>query len=395
MKNLKPKPNIPKSENKVHKMQDCSTTTTGNAVKNKNMPRKSNADISETLKQWDQLLSKTNVFGCNRPTPARDTAKVPKCAELASNNNESLNPKTKINNPKPETAHAEQVIIPKKMNDKKKSNLKTKKSMVEKSKITVTNKSDYTKEEIEKLNNHIKQLNEQLKQVMNELSDEKHKCQNMKAEKKNELRYKEKLDIVLAEKDDLRKRLKECELLLSKSEEKMNSISEESERKAVNYSETYKKIEEDRQKEWNRHQIELESQNTEYQKALCRKTQFIQHLEFTIDCLTQEKHDFKNSQIEITKSNSQGSEELEMCKNQLNRLSNIVENMTSQFSTAEASFQQKIMEMRNTIAEKDEVIDSLKSKLFHQPETTLNSAREMTTDILNFGSLLDYNNCKW
>jgi archaellum component FlaC len=97
--------------------------------------------------------------------------------------------------------------------------------------------------------------------------------------------------------------------------------------------------------EWNEYQKKLENQNTEYQKALCRKEQFIKHLEFNIDSLTQ---DLENNKIHVkcTKSNLHESNELEACKNKLETLANIVANMTCKFATAESSYQHEITEMR-------------------------------------------------
>lgn len=98
--------------------------------------------------------------------------------------------------------------------------------------------------------------------------------------------------------------------------------------------------------EWNEYQKQLENQNAEYEKALCRKEQFIKHLEFVIDSQEEQKLESNKLNIGCTESNLRGSEDLEMFKNPPENLSSIVADKKYKHATAEPPYKQEIKESR-------------------------------------------------
>ncbi|XP_022180205.1 protein hook homolog [Myzus persicae] len=267
--------------------------------------------------------------------------------------------------------------------------------------LSNTNDIEPLKIEMEKMYNYMEQLNDKLKTVTAELSNEKSSIvlmnsataalaldnlvyQNLELEQKirEGFSYKEKLDTatmelenVIIEKNDLLKRLEESEVALASANEKIQVLSERSD--DFEYAEKIKEIEDERLG-WNAYQLQLENQISENNKALSRKEEYINHQEYMIENLTQEK---QNLEIRLNKPvlelKYHQSEEIENYQNKIKQLSETISDTKNLLVTNKKSHEIEVSEMRDRIRELEKLVGT-KTDLIHQQNMTLNLMREIT-----------------
>ncbi|KAF0703046.1 protein hook [Aphis craccivora] len=232
--------------------------------------------------------------------------------------------------------------------------------------LSNTNKYELLKHEMEKMNNYMEQLNKTLQTITVELSREKSinnvsinsvidaldRYQNLKLKQNtiDGVSYKEKLDTIAkeveniqVEKKHLQKRLEESNIALVNVNEKILALSENSDNE---YDKKLNEIEEERN-EWNDYQTKLEKLIIESYKALSRKDEYIKNQDFIADNLRKEKLDLETRVNEpILELQLHQSEEIENYQNKIKKLSAIIADMNRALISTRESHNMAISEMR-------------------------------------------------
>jgi len=100
-----------------------------------------------------------------------------------------------------------------------------------------------------------------------------------------------------------------------------------------------------RRLEWSAYQIQLENQITEDHKALTRKEQYVEHQDYLIDNLTQEKLDLE-SRLNKPLLQSHQSEEMKNYQNEIRQLSACIAETKKTLAVTKESHKMEMSEMR-------------------------------------------------